>query len=273
MKFRTAFTLIELLVVIAIIGILSGLIVVAMGGMTEKANIAKAQVFSNSLRNALMLNIVGEWKLDGDGKDSWRSNNGTVVGATWETNANNCINNSCIVFSGGLGDYVQLAAIPELTTGKPFTLSAWVYPQNTGDYRTVMGFSTVNRLLIYNSGSMLSQQDGDFISAAVVLNNKWTHVVYWNSGTEERWYINGSLSGSPHSTVNAEWNSSFYLGQYDLVHYPFKGRMDEVRIYNAAMPVSQIKGEYVAGLNRLLINGGINREEYARKISVLALNN
>jgi prepilin-type N-terminal cleavage/methylation domain-containing protein len=51
-----AFTLIELLVVIAIIGILSGLIVVTMNGVTQKANIAKAQVFSNSLRNALMLN-------------------------------------------------------------------------------------------------------------------------------------------------------------------------------------------------------------------------
>jgi prepilin-type N-terminal cleavage/methylation domain-containing protein len=58
---RQAFTLIELLVVIAIIGILSGLIVVSMSGVTQKANIAKAQVFSNSLRNSLMLIIVGEW--------------------------------------------------------------------------------------------------------------------------------------------------------------------------------------------------------------------
>jgi prepilin-type N-terminal cleavage/methylation domain-containing protein len=49
---KKAFTLIELLVVIAIIGILSGLIVVSMGGVTQKANIAKAQVFSNSLKNA-----------------------------------------------------------------------------------------------------------------------------------------------------------------------------------------------------------------------------
>ena len=50
---KKAFTLIELLVVIAIIGILSGLIVVTMSGVTQKARIAKAQAFSNSLRNAL----------------------------------------------------------------------------------------------------------------------------------------------------------------------------------------------------------------------------
>ena len=44
---QLAFTLIELLVVIAVIGILSGLIVVSMSGVTNKATIAKAQVFSN----------------------------------------------------------------------------------------------------------------------------------------------------------------------------------------------------------------------------------
>jgi len=62
--FRQAFTLIELLVVIAIIGILSGLIIVSMNGITNSATVAKAQVFSNSLRNALMMNLVSEWKFD-----------------------------------------------------------------------------------------------------------------------------------------------------------------------------------------------------------------
>jgi len=272
MQFNRGFTLIELLVVIAIIGILSGLIIVSMSGATEKANIAKAQVFSSSMRNSLLMNIVGEWKLDGDGKDSWRSNNGIVAGVTWETNPNNCISNGCVIFSGNLADYIQLAAITELTTGKPFTLSAWVYPQATGTYRTIMGFSSTNRLLIYANGAMLSQQDGDFNSAAIVLDNKWTYVVYWNSGTEERWYINGSLSGSPHGTTNAEWDGSFYLGQYDLIHYSFKGKMDDVRIYNAAMPTSQIKERFYAGLNKLLVGGGIAQEEYQQKIAELKNN-
>ena len=61
---KTAFTLIELLVVIAIIGILSGLIVVSMSGVTEKANIAKSQVFSNSLRNSLMINTVSQYNFN-----------------------------------------------------------------------------------------------------------------------------------------------------------------------------------------------------------------
>jgi len=72
---KQAFTLIELLVVIAIIGILSGLIVVSMGNMNQKATIAKAQVFSNSLRNSLMANIVSEWKMD--------EGSGATVNDTW----------------------------------------------------------------------------------------------------------------------------------------------------------------------------------------------
>jgi prepilin-type N-terminal cleavage/methylation domain-containing protein len=63
----SAFTLIELLVVIAIIGILSALIIVGMSSTTQKATIAKAQVFSNSLRNSLMNNLISEWKFNGSG--------------------------------------------------------------------------------------------------------------------------------------------------------------------------------------------------------------
>lgn len=267
---KQAFTLIELLVVIAIIGILSGLIVVSMSGVTTNATIAKSKVFANSLRNSLMLNLVSEWRLDGDGIDSWGDNDGTVTGTTWETNTNNCVNNSCIKFSGGVGDYVQMAAITELTTGKPFILSAWVYPQSTGTYRVIMGYDANHRLLISLGGQLLSQQGVNLYSAnGAIPNDSWSYVVYWNNGTEERWYVNGSLSGTPNSMTAAEWDAAFKLGQYDLVNYSYKGRIDEVRIYNAAVTISQIRKQYYLGLNKLLSNGVITKEEYSNKLEDL----
>ncbi len=50
-----AFTLIELLVVIAIIGILAGIIVVAMGGAQGSANDAKRKADINQLAKAVMI--------------------------------------------------------------------------------------------------------------------------------------------------------------------------------------------------------------------------
>jgi hypothetical protein len=53
--------------------------------------------------------------------------------------------------------------------------------------------------------------------------------------------------------------------------YPWIGLMDEIRIFNAAMPTSQIKEQYYVGLNKLLANGGITQEEYQNRIGELAM--
>jgi|WetSurMetagenome_2_1015567.scaffolds.fasta_scaffold222221_2 prepilin-type N-terminal cleavage/methylation domain-containing protein len=114
--FKKAFTLIELLVVIAIVGILSGLIVVSMSGMTQKAVVAKARIFSSSLRNSLMINLVSDWKLDDASgtvaADTWGTNNGTLTSFADTTagygdantsgwvSSSNCVFNTCLKFDG-----------------------------------------------------------------------------------------------------------------------------------------------------------------------------
>jgi len=52
------FTLIELLVVIAIIGILAGIIVVAMGGAQKSANDAKVQATMDQMRTAAQIYYI-----------------------------------------------------------------------------------------------------------------------------------------------------------------------------------------------------------------------
>lgn len=61
-----SFTLIELLVVIVIIGILAGIIIISTTSSIEKANIAKAHSFSNTIKNELFFNLVSEWTFDED---------------------------------------------------------------------------------------------------------------------------------------------------------------------------------------------------------------
>ncbi|MDD4662200.1 MAG: prepilin-type N-terminal cleavage/methylation domain-containing protein, partial [Candidatus Pacebacteria bacterium] len=79
-----SFTLIELLVVIVIIGILAGVIIVSTSSSINKANLAKAQSFSNTVQNELLLNLVSEWSFDNSsniGEDTWGNNDGTVYGS------------------------------------------------------------------------------------------------------------------------------------------------------------------------------------------------
>ena len=50
----------------------------------------------------------------------------------------------------------------------------------------------------------------------------------------------------------------------------FKGLVDDFRIYNAALSTAQIKQNYIVGLNSLLANGNISKEEYNQRLNNLA---
>ncbi|MDD4358678.1 MAG: LamG domain-containing protein [Candidatus Pacebacteria bacterium] len=282
MKKNTSFTLIELLVVIVIIGVIAGVIIVTTTSSIGKANITKLKVFEESVANNLAANMVSRWKLDevntapnpDTTPDAWGNNTGSVYGATLQLE-NDCVSNKCLYFDGSFNDYVQVPAIPLLKTGTAFVLSAWVYPENTGTYRTIMGYDTRHRLLISAAGAMLSEQSGDFgfySQEGAVPNQKWIHVIYWSNGQEERWYINGILSGVPHSFDSIEWDQAFKIGQYDLNFYPYKGKIDDVRVYNNAFSAQEIKKEYLTGLNSLLFKGLISKDEYNSRIEALSQN-
>jgi hypothetical protein len=62
----------------------------------------------------------------------------------------------------------------------------------------------------------------------------------------------------------------FRVGVYDAAAY-FSGMVDDVRVFNTIIPTSQIQEQYYTGLNKLLNNGGITKEEYLSR--VLDLNN
>src|SRR3989344_1762428 len=188
--------------------------------------------------------LISHWKFDGNAFDSSGfGNNGTLVNDPTFTTGKigQAIN------LDGVDDYVSVGSVG-INTGAPFTMSVWIYHQTTIDYGTIMGYDGTHRLLVQNGNdSLLSQQDGNFFSAAnAVPNNQWINVVYWNDGTKERWYVNGIQSGSDHVTANAEWNAVFYLGRYDLAdtNYKYKGLIDDVRIYNRALSAQEVLDIY-----------------------------
>ncbi|MCK9447058.1 prepilin-type N-terminal cleavage/methylation domain-containing protein [bacterium] len=274
---QQAFTLIELLVVIAIIGILSGLIVVSMSGVTEKANIAKGQIFSSSLRNALMLNLVAEYKLDGSTNDSWGANNGTIVGTP--AISTNCIQGSCYLFNGST-DYIYINDNDAFTFPSEFTISAWAKPIVANrnervvyvyDATSTDGF---NLLKVAKWGFILYQGGSEVqVWANNNLVTEWVNIVGTrNQSGVMKLYINGVLQTAT-GTLAGEINSSetVRIGADNSTVARFNGLIDEVRFYKAVVPSSQIKEQYYLGLNKLLNSGGITPKEYQSR--VLDLNN
>jgi hypothetical protein len=51
----------------------------------------------------------------------------------------------------------------------------------------------------------------------------------------------------------------------------FNGLMDDIRMYDAAIPISQMKEQYYVGLNSLLSSGRIEKEEYLSRINSSSL--
>ena len=286
--FQTAFTLIELLVVIAIIGILSGLIVVTMSGVTQKANIAKAQVFSNSLRNALMLNLVSEWKLDGNTNDSWGSNNGSWSGpAGTNTSAtylsSDCIFNQCLSFDG-TDDCVTVANNTSLNITTSFTIEMWIKRTAVSSDRVDLLRRDSSESYAFYSPVGSTSVDVRFRDVSdvahagtyvIVPTGQWNHLVGTYDGTYLKFYLNGVLGPKDNIgsyTVRAG-SGDLIIGRDDPVagRY-FNGLIDGVRVYGAAVPSSLVKENYYAGINSLFSRGSISQSEYLERINNIAIN-
>ena len=297
---KQAFTLIELLVVIAIIGILSGLIVVAMGGMTTKATIAKAQVFNNSLRSSLMINMVSDWNFDGssvlDGSsatavylsDMWGQQNGTVTSyPPTVLSGSSCISGSCLSFNGSITQYVSIPYSSTFNFSSAMTAMVWAKTVTAGGDKSILSQANLNTnsswIIATNGGNLRVYLYSDgannrYYNSSSISDGNWHLVGFtWNAGTVTL-YIDGqsvSSTSSGATLTNILFNSSSNLciGCYYSNSLPtayFTGQIDEARLYNAIIPVSKIKEYYYAGLNSLLANGSINMREYRERINSIA---
>ena len=289
-----SFTLIELLVVIVIIGILAGVIIVSVSSSINKANFAKAQSFSNTVQNELLGDLVSEWTFNspavsGKTEDSWGNNDGTLVGANGLPQIQtkeNCVYGTCYLFDG-VDDYIDCGNNSSLDITGAITMSAWIKASDATSLQTLFGkgtsFSTGGgkgySLGIYDTKIYFDRYDSVKRSPLesltnVVKQNEWFLITVTWDGTITtnglKMYINGLLKKQGTSTISEISGTNLFSFSITKAPFFYKGSIDDVRIYNAALSSSQIKQQYVAGLDSLLSKNLISQEEYNQNIKNLA---
>jgi prepilin-type N-terminal cleavage/methylation domain-containing protein len=274
-----AFTLVELLVVIAIVGLLSTIVLAVTSGVSEQGRIAKSLQFSKHLENALGSNLAGRWNLDeGTGvtaRDSsgW-NNNGVITGAIY-TNDTPSDYGYALDFDGL--DYVQIANHNSLVLDSAITVEAWVNARSlsgntTNQYRIINKFSYPNNgwYLRYHNSFIFSTYDGSGHNASYSITptlNTWHHVVGVSDGTNNLVYVDG-VSGNSVETGVLTNSSSVLEISSSSGDYDWNGFIDEVKIYSVALTASQIKSQYLVGLNELLIKGLITEQEHLKRLAL-----
>lgn len=282
---QKSFTLIELLVVIVIISILSSIIIFSTGSTLEKQTRMEALSFSTSLKNKHAEFLVSEWTFDGetiagqlavnaDVKDSWGYNNGSITGQVTVRDGEDCISGKCLEFNGVEDNYVKLGNV--IKNFSAVTVSLWVYPKDT----TARNLLNSNPLILHYRGAGFHLRDANGGESGYlgwnpqILPNKWSHLVATWSSTDGKMnlYLNGKKQTAEKSFAKQKLGSgSLTLGQkFNDYQIAFKGLIDELSIYNSALSSSEIKQNYIAGLDSLLANKAISKEEYHQRIFNLA---
>jgi prepilin-type N-terminal cleavage/methylation domain-containing protein len=278
---KQSFTLVEILVVIVIIGILSSFIFFTINDSVEKASIAKSKMFSESIRNNLLLNLVSEWKLDeGSGtatNDSWGSNNGTLNNFNFNTDSgwrteSECVSGACIEFDG-IDDYILLGSDLNITK-QSGTIGLWIYPKSLIKQR-IFSFGTPiiyiesdPELYVYWSGSS-GMGETSYYTRGYDLDSshleKWNYIVFYYDNGSYEFYLNNEVIDSQDGCTFSTISGPFYLSNGSV--HSLNGFLDEVQIYNAAISETAIKRNYLSGLNNLYAKGLITEEEYTNRIA------
>lgn len=167
----------------------------------------------------------------------------------------------------GTDDYVAADGVTsnlDSSTGLPFTVSAWAYPDRTRKGAIFAFNKTGNtdenlNLLFYaynGSTKKFYHLDGGNDSWTVSTNNfdpgEWHHiVVVVDSSGNGKLYVNGGQEGTWSNGTNSSVNK-FSIGQeYDGTGSTatdfFDGKIDEVAIWNVALSAADVTSLYNSG--------------------------
>uniref|UniRef100_UPI00345D3B0A LamG-like jellyroll fold domain-containing protein n=1 Tax=uncultured Psychroserpens sp. TaxID=255436 RepID=UPI00345D3B0A len=180
---------------------------------------------------------------------------------TWTIPSINCSDSievtieSCpTVDFDGTNDYITFEDNYDLSN--QFSIEVWVKPESTVGTQTVFSKRDANNLstgydltLVGTSVRFNWNAAGSIQSSFQLSTNRWYHIAITNSNGTYRMYIDGIEVSAPVAGVAPATNTMrCIIGAMDQANNPpnspinyFNGWLDEIRIWNAALSVNQIR--------------------------------
>jgi len=211
--------------------------------------------------------LVALWNLDENSGntvyDSQNNHDGTIHGADWDSGKFG----SALSFNS---DYVDIGNHSTLENFPQVTIATWIYwtgrPKPGANYDSLVGKELVYKIDLDDSHiRFLTSNDwaGSILTSNMTLsNNTWYHIAAVYDGTEKRLYINGTQDLNTVSTSGAIGTRSFSFtmgaqpntdGAYEDY---FRGKIDDVRIYNHGLTEEEIQSLLVPEPGTLLLVAG-----------------
>jgi hypothetical protein len=135
------------------------------------------------------------------------------------------------------------------------TVEAWVKPSRAGtNWENIIMKGGPNTALSYllnayamptlNSSFFVSQAPSGVFAPSQLPLNTWTHLCGTFDGTTMRIYTNGVLAASQaQGGTIAPSTDPLFIGGNPYYGHNFAGSIDEVRIYNRALGVTEIQAD------------------------------
>jgi chitodextrinase len=181
---------------------------------------------------------------------SGNGSNGTIAGASWSSAGHS---GGALSFDGN-ADWVTIPDASNLDLTSAMTLEAWVYPSQLGSFwRTIITKEQSNGLvygLFANSDSATPAAVTALPAQDIVrgsnrlLKSTWTYVAATYDGAALRLYVNGIQAASVAGTgAMPSSTQPLRIGGNSMGSQWFRGRIDDVRVYNRALSASEIQSD------------------------------
>jgi len=214
---------------------------------------------TSELNKILYIDFNSDEAID---KSGHRNNPTVINGVTTDIMG---INSRGYYFDGA-SDYLQIPRDESLEPANGLTISVWIYPEpSTNAYGVIVDKACTSHIspyytyeirLDYDTTTDIPKSLKFFATIDGTLRTlgstdftgtyDWYHIVGTWDGTVARLYVNGELmSEQTYAGTISYYDTDLFIGKFrNLTSGDFKGRMDDLKIYDHAVTTEEIQNEY-----------------------------